>query len=73
MTDDIVTRLREKYSGQLPICSEAADEIERLRDELRKWETTPPNTMVCVKHGEQFMCFDEYMNGVYWCEGCRDD
>ena len=33
MTDDIVTRLREKYSGQLPICSEAADEIERLRNE----------------------------------------
>jgi hypothetical protein len=31
MTDDIVTRLREKYSGQLPICSEAADEIERLQ------------------------------------------
>ena len=31
--DDIVTRLREKYSGQLPICTEAADEIERLR----KW------------------------------------
>ena len=35
MTDDIVTRLREKYSGQLPICAEAADEIERLRLELR--------------------------------------
>lgn len=34
MTDDIVTRLREKYSGQLPICAEAADEIERLRTEL---------------------------------------
>lgn len=31
MSDDIVTRLRQKYSGQLPICSEAADEIERLR------------------------------------------
>lgn len=34
MADDIVTRLREKYSGQLPICSEAADEIERLRKEV---------------------------------------
>jgi hypothetical protein len=31
MSDDIVTRLREKYLGQLPICLEAADEIERLR------------------------------------------
>ena len=31
MDADIVTRLREKYSGQLPICTEAADEIERLR------------------------------------------
>ena len=34
MTDDIVTRLREKYLGQLPICAEAADEIERLREKL---------------------------------------
>ena len=33
--DDIVTRLREKYSGQLPIVLEAADEIERLRAELQ--------------------------------------
>lgn len=31
-TDDIVTRLREKYLGQLPICLEAANEIERLRE-----------------------------------------
>jgi len=31
LADDIVTRLREKYQGQLPICAEAADEIERLR------------------------------------------
>jgi hypothetical protein len=31
VTDDIVTRLRQKYAGQLPICTEAADEIERLR------------------------------------------
>jgi hypothetical protein len=29
--NDIVTQLREKYAGQLPICLEAADEIERLR------------------------------------------
>ena len=36
MTDDIVTRLREKYSGQLPICREAADEIQRLRAELKE-------------------------------------
>ncbi len=40
MSDDIVTRLRNKFGGQLPICAEAADEIERLRRELRmaeKW------------------------------------
>ena len=36
VTDDIVTRLREKYQGQLPICAEAADEIERLRAEVLK-------------------------------------
>jgi len=32
MNDDIVTRLRTKYQGQLPICAEAADEIEQLRE-----------------------------------------
>ena len=35
MTDDIVTRLRTKYAGQLPICAEAADEIERLRHKIQ--------------------------------------
>ena len=34
VSDDIVTRLREKYAGQLPICIEAADEIKRLRSTL---------------------------------------
>ena len=34
MTDDIVTRLRQKYAGQLPICTEAADIIEQLRAKL---------------------------------------
>jgi hypothetical protein len=38
-TDDIVTRLQQKYSGQLPICLEAADEIERLRKELTTEQT----------------------------------
>jgi hypothetical protein len=52
---------------------EAADEIERLRKEVSKWATTPPNRMVCVTHGEMFMCFDDYMGGVYWCEGCRNE
>lgn len=37
--DDIVTRLRGKYQGQLPICIEAADEIERLRADRDKWRT----------------------------------
>jgi hypothetical protein len=39
MTDDIVTRLRKKYLGQLPICTEAADEIERLRAEITQLKT----------------------------------
>lgn len=34
MNDDIVTRLRNKYQGQLPIMLEAADEIEELRTEI---------------------------------------
>lgn len=43
MTDEIVTRLREKYAGQLPICLEAADEIERLREKLDLYERRYPH------------------------------
>ena len=39
MTDDIVTRLRQKYAGQLPICTEAADEIEMLRQLVDAYQT----------------------------------
>lgn len=39
MTEDIVTRLRTKYSGQLPIATEAADEIERLRKIIVEYHT----------------------------------
>jgi hypothetical protein len=35
MKDDIVTRLRSKFQGQMQICCEAADEIERLRRSIR--------------------------------------
>ena len=38
MLDDIVTRLRDKYQGQLPICTEAADEIERLQHNCKHLE-----------------------------------
>jgi len=38
MLDDIVTRLRDKYQGQLPICTEAADEIENLRSKCKHLE-----------------------------------
>jgi hypothetical protein len=38
MTDDIVTRLRNKFGGQLPICAEAADEIERIRIRIGELE-----------------------------------
>lgn len=38
MSDDIATRLRQKYAGQLPICAEAADEIERLRKQVEDCE-----------------------------------
>jgi len=37
--DDIVTRLRDKYQGQLPICTEAADEIEKLREKCKHLES----------------------------------
>ena len=44
MTDDIVTRLRELLDGPVPMTverqdlREAADEIERLRAELKQWQ-----------------------------------
>lgn len=46
MTDDIVTRLRRDRTNDVedwwllePMCTEAADEIERLRAELRDTHT----------------------------------
>lgn len=38
MSNDIVTRLRNKYGGQLPICGEAADQIERLEADRDRWK-----------------------------------
>jgi hypothetical protein len=35
MTNDIVFRLRKKFQGQLPICLEAANEIERLQKGIK--------------------------------------
>jgi len=75
-----IERLQKACDYYHKMCSMIADknftaneEIDRLRKELSKWATTPPNRMVCVTHGEMFMCFDEYMGGVYWCEGCRHE
>jgi uncharacterized small protein (DUF1192 family) len=56
------------------------DEIERLRKENAEWKelvnhpiwATPPR-MTCTKHGIKYLAFDDFMGGVYWCEGCKDD
>ena len=84
MAEDLVSRLRDHcdtshipglpcdWLGTKCFNCESADEIERLRKELTKWATTPPNRMVCTTHGEMFMCFDDYMGGVFWCEGCKN-
>ncbi len=53
MTNDIVTQLRKKYAGQLPICLEAADEIERLRLIL---------THICDVWGSDLLSIIEEMN-----------
>jgi hypothetical protein len=59
MNDDIVTRLRAKYLGQLPICTEAADEIERLRKIINRWET-------CKVVYDNLCEFDEM------CKACKE-
>ena len=56
MSDDIVTRLRHKYAGQLPICTEAADEIERLRQKELMWK------MTAVKLAGKMLPFSLLMN-----------
>ena len=86
MTDDIVTRLRDivnlrgDLSGHvIPLaCLNAADEIERLREELAEWKTlanmpqssTAPR-MTCTQHGIKYLCFDDFMDGVWWCSKCN--
>ena len=62
MSDDIVTRLREKYSGQLPIVLEAADEIERLRALVNRWET-------CELVAESLCDMD---NPESFCDTCKE-
>jgi len=47
--DDIVTRLRKKYLGQLPICLEAADEIELLRDEIERLRAEESETFILYR------------------------
>ena len=59
---------------------ESADEIERLQKENAEWKelinhpvwATPPR-MTCTKHGIKYLSFDDFMGGVYWCEGCKYD
>ena len=63
MTDDIVTRLRDKYQGQLPILLEAADEIEHLRTDCDKAsalisklaELLVPFSMLMNKHEQELL------------------
>jgi hypothetical protein len=65
MSDDIVTRLREKYSGQLPICLEAADEIERLqadRKELLQIAKLFADEGICRMYDEFGTCI--HIDGV---------
>lgn len=63
MTDDIVTRLRTKYAGQLPIMLEAADEIESLRKELNR-ESITSNIMrnvAMTPYGDSAKVIEELM------------
>ena len=61
MSDDLAKRLREKYAGQLPICTEAADEIERLRQLLWKYENCEMVTEV--------LCNPDWVGGE--CDICK--
>ena len=61
MTDDIVTRLRQNRENTIedwwllePMCTEAADEIERLRLIL---------THICDVWGSDLLSIIEEMNG----------
>ena len=60
MTDDIVTRLRKKYAGQLPICLEAADEIERLRTIIRDYYLTEKEYESCREQNDIVYLEDEW-------------
>ena len=39
MNDDIVTRLRNRRGTIVRLCDDAADEIESLREDRRRWRT----------------------------------
>jgi hypothetical protein len=82
MNDDIVTRLRESFSHPdvftPAMFLDAADEIERLRAELAEWkalanmpQSSPAPRMTCTQHGIKYLCFDDFMDGVWWCSKCN--
>lgn len=67
MSDDIVTRLREQnhewltegdvYKQNWQLWNEAADEIERLRAELKRWQTCEMVTeSMCGWDSEKTYC-----------------
>lgn len=79
--DDIVNRLREKYSGQLPICAEAAAEIERLRAENQMLNEALANkgTKQVAKIVSTTRSCDEWMlpifakNNRHLCDACNGE
>ena len=77
MTDNIVARLRDTHPNfdEKPMCEEAADEIERLRAELRDvvdaydwWQVdTYDQRNICLsaqmKQGRSLLCFVPRLQG----------
>lgn len=49
VTDDIVTRLRNRRGTAPALCDAAADEIERLREDRDRWRNTAQELLKAVR------------------------
>lgn len=82
--DGEIERLQHACDYYHEMCSHIADknftaneEIDRLRKELSEWkaladmpQSSPAPRMTCTEHGIKYLCFDDFMGGVWWCSMC---
>jgi hypothetical protein len=74
---DRIEQLQKEVILWKKLWSGGQDEIDKLRKELSEWkslasmpQSSPAPRMTCTEHGIKYLCFDDFMDGVWWCSMC---